>query len=303
LLHLDKGSAFNAYVDVKDSHRVAVLIPYFGASLPGWFHAFAMTALFSNAIFDWIIIATDIEDIIIYDNVKIIYRSREDIAKLLEGLDNTVPAQLAGNMTKVLLHLLNAYPYALVEFKPALGYLFDDLIRGYSHWAYADLDTIIGLAEAVITPNILSTYDLYTVSMGDQYRMYLRGQLTLHKNNAIVNNLWRKCKYLSSLGERLVEYAKQGKWSFQSAEGCYSRVAVDDKDLRVLVAPSLASEAFHGPLNEKEVLLLGKRVVRCYGHPLDGTDIDALRLFSEGTSHRRRDRSHLSLVQADLTFF
>lgn len=40
-------------------------------------------------------------------------------------------------------------------------------------------------------------------SFGDQYRAYLRGQLTIHKNRLDVNRIWRRCSHLTSYAERL----------------------------------------------------------------------------------------------------
>lgn len=40
-------------------------------------------------------------------------------------------------------------------------------------------------------------------SFGDQYRAYLRGQLTIHKNDYHVNRIWRGCTHLTNYSERL----------------------------------------------------------------------------------------------------
>lgn len=259
--------------------------------------------MFSKPLFDWVIVATDMDDTLVYENVRIVHRNRSVITAALLSMDASIQPNATHAMTQALLHLLDHLPYVLVEFKPALGYIFGDLIQPYSHWAYADLDTIIGLADAVITPNVLSDYDIYTISMGDSYRMYMRGQLTIHKNSAAVNNVWRGCGYLSHIGSGLAEYTRTNKWAFQSAEGCYSRVVVDS-DLKVLVAPALSSEAFRGSDHQKEALLVGSRLVRCYEHPLDLSDVAGLERFMRGESHRSErssrtlSRTHTPLFEA-----
>lgn len=45
---------------------------------------------------------------------------------------------------------------------------------------------------------------VFTVSsFGDQYRAYLRGQLTIHKNRPHVNRVWMRCSHLTHYSERL----------------------------------------------------------------------------------------------------
>ena len=35
-------------------------------------------------------------------------------------------------------------PYKLCDFKPAYGYIFEEYLKGYDYWGYADLDMIFG---------------------------------------------------------------------------------------------------------------------------------------------------------------
>jgi hypothetical protein len=60
------------------------------------------------------------------------------------------------------------YPRYLVEFKPAIGHVFEEHLAGYSHWAFGDLDVIMGDAAAWIEPSELADYDVFTYSFGDQ---------------------------------------------------------------------------------------------------------------------------------------
>ena len=60
--------------------------------------------------------------------------------------------------------------------------------------------------------------------------IFHRGQFTFHKNVHKVNNVWRKCEYLSDLVSR---YSGKQKWRFESAEGCYSYAAVTNPDIKV----------------------------------------------------------------------
>jgi hypothetical protein len=60
-----------------------------------------------------------------------------------------------------------------------------------------------------LTPRMLREYDIYTVSFGDTYRYYMRGQITIHRNDEYVNNIWRSCSSLSTLVDRLKTYMRQ----------------------------------------------------------------------------------------------
>ena len=169
-------------------------------------------------------------------------------------------------LQKVLKSLLDQAPYNLVEIKPALATLFADYLVGYSHWAIADLDILVGRMSHIITPSLLMNYDIYSSSFGDSYRMYLRGQLTIHRNNATINTLWKHCDHLRHIGERLKEWGivsgsgSTSRWQWMSSEGCYSKVVADyGQDHTVLIATTQLS-AFGSSLANKESLMLGSFV-------------------------------------------
>lgn len=57
----------------------------------------------------------------------------------------------------------NQSPYYLVEFKPALGWLFREYLREYTHWAYGDLDVLFGdMRRGWLEPNELQDFDIIT---------------------------------------------------------------------------------------------------------------------------------------------
>lgn len=54
-------------------------------------------------------------------------------------------------------------PYFIVEFKPALGWLFREYLREYSHWAFGDLDVLFGnLRNGWLEPDELKDFDIIT---------------------------------------------------------------------------------------------------------------------------------------------
>ena len=210
----------------KPVTRVACIIPYIGDSLPAWFESFAFSAHSSSALFDWILIVTDVPQRELPPNFKMIKISYDELYSRLARIDVHSTGSALQETKDNFRAVVDMQPYVLVEFKPCLGFVFSDLIESYSHWAYADLDTLVGRVHSLITPQILNSFDIYTASFGDNYRLYMRGQLTIHRNDPFINNLWMECDHLSGIAGRLRKFKESGfkEWSFQSAEGCYSKV-------------------------------------------------------------------------------
>ena len=61
--------------------------------------------------------------------------------------------------------------------------------------------------------NLINTV-IYNSTCLTRHSVYLRGQFTFHKNEEKVNNVWRKCEYLSDLVSRY-----KGKVSERGARG------------------------------------------------------------------------------------
>ncbi len=137
---------------------------------------------------------------------------------------------------------LQSNPYVLIEFKPALGYLFQKYIANYTHWGYSDLDIYFGDVLSWITIDELTNFDIVTYGFGgDQQKAYLRGQFTFHKNEMeLINMLWSDCDYLYNFDERFWRFlTKEEQYKLESAEGCYSSVAIKagfEKRLRIKYA-------------------------------------------------------------------
>ena len=278
------------YIPGEKQNRVAVLIPYLGASLPPWFDAFAFSAMASMQTYDWFIFVADAHLRNTPRNVKLIPMDRDDYYHRIAQLDLTPPTEYANRtvFADAVGKAVTKKRYIMVELKPCLATMFDDYIRGYSHWAFADMDLLVGNLDDVLLPHLpTSGYDITTLSFGDTYRMYLRGQLTVHKNTPVINNMWRQCDHLSHLGQRFLEFHKSGDreyWRFQSAEGCISRVVADSNYTSVLVSATQISDAFQARAGDKESFFLGTNLLRCYEKPADlsRTNIEA---FLQDTAH------------------
>jgi len=214
-------------------------------------------------------------------------RGLEDIHNKDAGDSTTKKEELAVSkrrLVTIVAKHIEACPYCLVEFKPALGtyyrsgflwlkscvflrrlhciratpshryhfsgrfplpifsdhyigYIFEEYLEGYSHWGYSDVDMLFGDLGRWISSSELEDFDIVTYGFGDQHRLYLRGQFTLHKNNNNINQIWRSCEYLSDLDTRLVSVLQgKEKYHFESAEGCYSVAVLRRQDISVKYA-------------------------------------------------------------------
>ena len=304
-------SSFHTMRKDETSTRVAVVVPYVGTSLPAWFDSFLFSAQSSGALFDWLIFVTD--DILrpVPANVKLLKISRDEFYERLVGVDIDMPSDIEeyGGIGRLMEFAINEYGFSVVEFKPMWGSLFQDYLGTYSHWAFADIDVYAGRMDRLVNALLLEEFDIYTVSFGDSYRLYLRGQLTIHKNNMYVNNLWRECEHLSKFGDRLLSFYKNSqrrkgdkrwRWPFQSAEGCYSKAAVDNENISVYVAAGQLSDAYAGPSKNKEAIVIGGSVLRCYENPLEvESDRENLMELYDGRSEEKLEgENRASLSEA-----
>ena len=271
-----------------DTPKVAVLIPYIGEALPSWFDLFALTAQKSHDLFDWYILVTEAQTRKTPENVKLIQISRDLLYQRLSLLDRSSfsNSTTTGNdyiLIDMFRALIDKHPYVLVEFKSCLGFMFSDLVEGYSHWAYADMDMLAGRVDSFVTAQHIHTFDIITLSFGDNNRLYMRGQMTINRNSDHVRNLWARCNHLSQIRTRLSAYyndgVNQGKWAFQSAEGCYSRAVMDDASVRVLILPTQVTDAYRAELLDKESFMIAGAILKCYQEPLNTTNFAALEEF------------------------
>lgn len=258
--------------------RVAILVPYTGKSMPVWFGAFLVYAQFGSELVDWYIIVTseDLSGMSTPPNVHVLHVSLSQLCRRLLAVD----ARFAASSAEEQLHwvaglssCVEHYPYLMVEFKPCLGFVFRDLLTGYSHWGYADIDLLLGRTPGFLTPQILRSFDIYTSSFGDVSRMYLRGQFAVFRTSEPLLQLWRRCEYFGRLTERIsaaLQQQQDGRhsWRFESAEGCISRAAFVHNNLSALVVSSQLSDAFRAPVRDKEAFFLGTTLMRCYELPL-----------------------------------
>jgi hypothetical protein len=113
----------------------------------------------------------------------------------------------------------------------------------------------------------LNYYDIVTWTFGDNWRLYLRGQFTMHRNDYRINTLWRGCSFLSDGLVKQLRYklghqqcATGGrKACFNSAEGCYTWAVTRTPDIKV----KYATKFFMSNKPRTTALVVDERVYHC----------------------------------------
>lgn len=71
------------------------------------------------------------------------------------------------------------------DFRPALGVLYEEEIRGYDFWGHTDFDCVYGRVEEWVTDAFLSDLDIHS-----NHHNYICGFWTLYRNQPFVNELF-----------------------------------------------------------------------------------------------------------------
>lgn len=61
---------------------------------------------------------------------------------------------------------------------------------GFSHWAWGDIDTLIGDVAGLVSAKDLQEFDIISFNTGSGL-LYLQGQLTILANRPEVNDAWK----------------------------------------------------------------------------------------------------------------
>lgn len=71
--------------------------------------------------------------------------------------------------------------YALCDFKPFYGLIFEKYLKDAEWWGHFDSDIVLGKLSSFLDSNIFNEYD----------RVFTHGHLTFYRNNSKVNNIGR----------------------------------------------------------------------------------------------------------------
>jgi hypothetical protein len=153
--------------------RVAMIVIWFGP-LPRWFSLYLESCRWNPTI-DFFVICDAPAPDDVPPNVRFIrYSFRDYLAFVAARLG--VPVQWQD-------------PFKLCDIKPMIGYLHEDLIRGYDFWGYGDSDVIYGdirrfMGEEELSHDVISTHE-HIVS----------GHFALLRNSERINRVFRRIRH------------------------------------------------------------------------------------------------------------
>ncbi len=141
--------------------KIVFIIPYFW-KLPNYFDLYLLS-IKNNPQYDMLLITDDRTDFQYPSNVKVVYMTFDEVRKKIQQkFDFTISLD---------------FPYKLCEYKPALWYIFEDMITGYDFWWHCDLDVILWDLSQFITDDMLNNYD----------KLFDLWHLTLYRNTYEIN--------------------------------------------------------------------------------------------------------------------
>ncbi|KAG8460562.1 hypothetical protein KFE25_013212 [Diacronema lutheri] len=238
--------------------RLALVVPWLGASFPPWFAYFLTSCGRSAFLADWLIFheGANWSEAAAYRPVNVHFH---DLGP--SGLSFAFGTSLAralnlshetGRLVRLFDYSFRQYTYIVTEYKPTLGVVFAPYLDAYTHWSYTDLDIVMGDLPRFVERDELRSFDIVSYSFGDHQRLYLRGQFAMHKNEPWINLLFAQCEHLGAglLRELAFKAATHRKMSeeaanrgkaqprvrFISAEGCYSAAVYATPSIRVKIA-------------------------------------------------------------------
>jgi len=154
--------------------RIIFIIPYIG-NYPWYFPYFLKSASYNPSIDFKILSDAAIPSHVKPDNIELIPYSLQ---------------QFNQDATKALGFNINVEKgYKLCDFKPAYGYIFSELVKGYNFWGYCDVDVIFGNIRSFMTEELLNEYDVISARHD-----YLTGCFALYRNNQTMRELFKQSK-------------------------------------------------------------------------------------------------------------
>lgn len=166
--------------------KIVFICPYFG-KLPEYFQLWLNSCKYNKDI-DWLVITDDKTDYKYPKNVKPLYWTFDQTKNYIQNrFDFRISLKT---------------PYKLCDFKPAYGYIFEELISEYDLWGHCDIDCIFGDIKYFINNDIIEKYD----------KILDLGHMTIYKNKYDVNR-----RFMLDTGKELnyrVVYSNEESFCF-----------------------------------------------------------------------------------------
>lgn len=149
--------------DISKNNSIAVIVTWFG-SLPLYFPAWLKSAEENPTIDFYCFFDHDFSS-----NASNIHIVKTTMEKEIDRISKATGEEIK---------IANAYKFC--DLRPFFGLGYQEYIKGYSFWAYCDIDMVFGDLRHFLTDDILSKYD----------RFYEYGYLSVFRNNEQMNNLY-----------------------------------------------------------------------------------------------------------------
>lgn len=165
--------------------KCLMILPYFG-KFPDYFPLF-LRSCGANQDFQWLLLTDNRNGYEYPPNVLVHYIS---FAKLKEEIQQ-----------KFDFPIMLDQPYKLCDYRPAYGYLFEDVLEGYDWWGHCDCDLVFGSLSKLLFPLMEEDYD----------KLFAVGHLSLYRNSPKNNRMFM----------RSVEGSAYHKRALQTRENCW----------------------------------------------------------------------------------
>jgi hypothetical protein len=171
---------------------VCLVICYFGRP-PGWINRYLISCAYNPSI-NFLIFTDQADFPATPSNVRV---ERLDVEKF-----NALASQKLG------FNIQLRRPYKLCDFKPAYGLLFEEYLKGFDYWGYADIDVIYGDVRRFLTLAKLEQFDVYTAR-----KEFIAGHFSLFRNDDRMRLLFRdSVDYRSTLlNPEMLSFSECGK--------------------------------------------------------------------------------------------
>ncbi|MGN0495220.1 MAG: DUF6625 family protein [Lachnospiraceae bacterium] len=149
-------------------NKIVFIVPYFGTFPPYFMEWMYSAGYLADQNIDFLLITNNELECLIPSNIRLLPMSFEEFRKKVQ---DKFDFQVALDT-----------PYKICDFKPALGYIFQDEINQYQFWGNCDIDQVWGDVRKFITDDILNQYD----------RIQFLGHFILYRNVEKINTLFMK---------------------------------------------------------------------------------------------------------------
>lgn len=105
------------------------------------------------------------------------------------------------------------------DYRPALGKLFEDEIKGYDYWGHTDFDCVYGDVNKFMPDEELIKWDIWS-----NHYDYICGPWTLYRNNDKINNLFSGFpEWKERMEEPQATGWVEGKFSQEYIDGLHNK--------------------------------------------------------------------------------